>query len=74
MGLSRHHMKVTTHLHLVLWLRMSGAMPLLPHVPLWHPVGQLYLFYLYYFNMNVCVCVYIYIYIYIYRVFHDFRA
>jgi hypothetical protein len=30
--------KLTTHLHLVLWLRMSGAIPLLPS---WREQGQL---------------------------------
>ena len=33
--------KLTTHLHLVLSLRMRGAIPLLPDLPLWCEQGQL---------------------------------
>ena len=36
-------MKQTTHSHLVLTLRMYGAVPPLPHMPLWHAQRQLYL-------------------------------
>ena len=35
--------KQTTHSHLVLTLRMYGAIPPLPHMPLWHAQRQLYL-------------------------------
>jgi len=35
--------KLTTHLHLVLSLRMRGAITLLPELPLWCEQGQLYL-------------------------------
>jgi len=33
---SSQSMKQTTHSHLVLTLRMYGAIPPLPHMPLWH--------------------------------------
>jgi len=36
---------LTFHLHLALRLRVSGAIPLLPSIPLWHGQGQLYLYY-----------------------------
>jgi len=32
--------KLTTHLHLMLRLRISGSILPLPHVPLWHAQGQ----------------------------------
>lgn len=31
--------EVTMHVHLVLRLRMSGAMPPLPHMPVWNAQG-----------------------------------
>jgi len=36
----------TTHPHIVPKLRMSGAIPRLPHVPFWRSLGQ------HYFNAN----------------------
>jgi hypothetical protein len=39
-------MMLTISLHLDLKLRMSGAIPPLPHRPLWHGEVQLHLFYL----------------------------
>jgi len=38
---SGQSMKQTTHSHLVLTLRMYGAIPPLPHIPLWHAQRQL---------------------------------
>jgi hypothetical protein len=35
--------KLTTHLHLLLSLRMGGKIPPLPHVPSWRALEQLYL-------------------------------
>jgi len=40
---SDQSMKQTTHSHLVLTLRMYGAIPPLPHIPLWHAQRQLHL-------------------------------
>jgi hypothetical protein len=39
-------MNLTTPMHLLLMLRMSGATPQLPHLPVWHAKGKtaLYLF------------------------------
>jgi hypothetical protein len=34
-------LKLTAHFHLVPTLSMSGAIPSLPHVPLWRAQGQL---------------------------------
>jgi hypothetical protein len=36
-------MELIPALHLVLTLRMSGAVPPHPHMPSWHAQGQLYL-------------------------------
>ena len=45
----------TTHLHLVLMLRMSGAIPLLLYMPLWCEQGKLLLdFPLCLFLLSVC--------------------
>jgi len=33
--------KLTTHLHLVTWLRMIGVKPPLPHTPSWRAQAQL---------------------------------
>jgi hypothetical protein len=38
----RQVMQLTTHPHLVFGLRMSGAIPLQPHAPLWRTQTQLY--------------------------------
>jgi hypothetical protein len=35
-------MKLTTHLHLVVRLGMSGAIPLLPYLPSWYAEEQVY--------------------------------
>ena len=43
-GIRRPEHEVTTHLHLVLRLRMSGATPLLPYMPSLRGQGQLYFF------------------------------
>jgi len=40
---SGQNMKQTTHSHLVLTLRMYGAIAPHPHMPLWHAQRQLYL-------------------------------
>jgi hypothetical protein len=39
-GYSSWVMKLTTHCHLVLRLRMSGSIPLLPHIPSWCGLGN----------------------------------
>jgi hypothetical protein len=42
LGVKRPGHKLTTYLHIVPRLRMSGAIPLLPYMPSWHGQGQLY--------------------------------
>ena len=41
--LSSSSVMLTTHLHLVLKLRMSGAIPPFTHMPSWYAEGKLYL-------------------------------
>jgi len=43
-GSSGQCIKLTTTLHLMLWLGMSGAKPPVPCLPSWHAQGQLYLY------------------------------
>jgi hypothetical protein len=56
-GQSNPDMKVTTFLHLVLQLGMSGPIPLLPLTPSWHGQGNFYLFIfnIYYLNDKIKV-------------------
>ena len=44
-----------THLDLLLVLRMSGAIPPLPHVPSWHAQGQCYIYHPLSLIITVCI-------------------
>jgi len=49
---SSQDMKLTAYLHLMPRLRMSEAIPLHPHTPLWHAEGQLYLYLVHNWNFT----------------------
>ena len=43
-GQSGRGVKLTTHVHLVAKLRMSGGVPLVPYTPSWRGQGQIYIY------------------------------
>ena len=51
-GVKQLGVMLTTCLHLVLRLRRSGAIHLLPHMPSWHEQGQVYFFLFFQNNKN----------------------